>query len=67
MCKRGFSECYNEYDVYDAIEYAMCSKCPKQTTCGISVEDDEEGEDSCIHIEQMVTCIYNHFKEREFE
>lgn len=67
MCKRGFKDCYNEFDVFDAIELTMCEKCPNQPTCGRSVEYEDEEEERCIHIEQMVTCIYNYLKEKEIE
>ena len=61
MCQRGFSSCYNEYDVFEAIVETMCSKCPKQYQCGIDEEYDSEDEERCLQIEQMVTCIYSKF------
>ena len=62
-CQRGFGTCYDVSDISDAIIDVMCIPCPKYDECNAYINENyDESEDECIHIEQIVTCIYNKFK-----
>ena len=63
VCERGFNECYDAEDVLYAIIDTMCERCLRREDCYLHTDEEYNGhEDWCIHVNQIVTCIYTKFK-----